>query len=612
MSELYHAKRSHKYVAKVKGAGKGGRPLYFYTMTAYRSFMNGVKEKTGLAAKEERDKYRKLAEQNAATYDVNRSLNSKAQAEMKKSSALNKFHTTREATAKEAVETHTQGMKAVMKMTNSRTNGKGTMNGREAGEFARQHIKATTASRAEKAHSQGRDEAIARYKASSAWKDATKERADNAYNKTILAQRRAHQAQQAYEKTLPGRLEKKARDISSLPSKWGHNAKVGLESARRTVVGDKRDKYAAWKLNKTAQNTTDKQLANAYSDKAAKLKTRYDGSLTGIGDRIATSIRHVFKKSATSNRSVKSLGVPSEASMGLTRSVVARSGGTKVNDGSFRDAVGRLKQIVGYEDYKTFKTASKSRRLAENRYRNQQNQYKQVKDYYDAGVNEDKFKSSFGRRRVRQDLDNEKRWTRSAGAEVRRAKNAENEAKDRYSKTLMGSIDNFFGGIKTDATGKTTNSGRYHIKRNAASELTGQLRKKNNVGDIPKPANTEKADALSKKYPGRKKRVTENNGEGVKKRGPVKSLYIDPASGKGVPTYTIEQWAKEGRISKEQALSYLDSQERAGNITGGELMAATWHINNPNSDPLVVGRRIRNAKKARAKKRAAKRGEHTK
>ncbi len=33
--------RSHKYVAKVKGAGKNGKTLYFYTQEAYQGFLKG-------------------------------------------------------------------------------------------------------------------------------------------------------------------------------------------------------------------------------------------------------------------------------------------------------------------------------------------------------------------------------------------------------------------------------------------------------------------------------------------------------------------------------------------------------------------------------------------
>lgn len=314
-NELYHAKRSHKYVAKVKGAGKGGKPLYFYSMAAYRSFMNGIKEKTGAASQERLRKYEQLAEQHGSAYNVNRDLNAKAQAEMKKSSALIKFHSAREATAKESVETHTQGMKAVMRMTNNRTNGKGTMNGREAGEFARQHIKASTAARSKEAHSQARSDAVAKYKSSSAWKEVTETRANNEYNKTILAQRRAHQERQKYEKTLPGKLEKASREMDALPGKWKHNASVGIEATKRTIFGDKMDKYNAWKLNKMADKATDPNAKNAYRSKAAKLKTRYDGSATGIKDKASSAIRRFFKKGKNGNVKVSTLSKPDKKTL---------------------------------------------------------------------------------------------------------------------------------------------------------------------------------------------------------------------------------------------------------------------------------------------------------
>lgn len=315
MSELYHAKRSHKYVAKVKGAGKGGRPLYFYSMAAYRSFMNGIKEKTGAATQERLRKYEQLAERNGSAYKANRDLNAKAQAEMKKSSALNSFHAARAATAKESVETHTQGMKAVTRMTNNRTNGKGSMNGREAGEFARQHMKATEAARTKKVHSEAKNAAATKYKASNAWKEATQERAGNEYNKTILAQRRAHQARQEYEKTLPGKLEKTSREMSALPNQWKHNAAIGVEATERTIAGNKLDKYNAWKLNKTADKTSNKKLADAYRSKAAKLRTRYDGSITGIKDNAASAVRQFFKKGKNSSVRVSSLSKPDKKTM---------------------------------------------------------------------------------------------------------------------------------------------------------------------------------------------------------------------------------------------------------------------------------------------------------
>lgn len=49
MSENYLCHRSHKYVAKIKGAGKGGKPLYFYTQAAYQAFIKG-KDKASEAA----------------------------------------------------------------------------------------------------------------------------------------------------------------------------------------------------------------------------------------------------------------------------------------------------------------------------------------------------------------------------------------------------------------------------------------------------------------------------------------------------------------------------------------------------------------------------------
>lgn len=49
MNENYLCHRSHKYVAKIKGAGKGGKPLYFYTQAAYQAFIKG-KDKASEAA----------------------------------------------------------------------------------------------------------------------------------------------------------------------------------------------------------------------------------------------------------------------------------------------------------------------------------------------------------------------------------------------------------------------------------------------------------------------------------------------------------------------------------------------------------------------------------
>lgn len=315
MSELYHAKRSHKYVAKVKGAGSGGRPLYFYSEAAYRSYLNGLKEKTGKAIQEKTRKYEALAEQHAASYRLNRDLNRQARSEMERSSNLNRFHSNRANAANDALETHTRGMKAVTKMANSRSNGNTSMNGREAGEFARQHVKATEAARTKNVHSEAKNAAATKYKASNAWKEATQERAGNEYNKTILAQRRAHQARQEYEKTLPGKLEKTSREMSALPNQWKRNAAIGVEATKRTIAGNKLDKYNAWKLNKTADKTSNKKLADAYRSKAAKLKTRYDGSITGIKDNAVSAVRQFFKKGKNSSVRVSSLSKPDKKTM---------------------------------------------------------------------------------------------------------------------------------------------------------------------------------------------------------------------------------------------------------------------------------------------------------
>lgn len=328
MNELYHAKRSHKYVAKVKGAGKGGRPLYFYSMAAYRSFMNGLKEKTGRASQERTRKYESLAENSGASYRLNRSLNRQAKSDMTKSSNLNRFHSTRAATATEKVDTHTSGMKAVMKMTNNRKNSNGMMNGKEAGEYARQHLKATSAARAKKAHSEGKDAAATKYKASNAWKEATSERANNAYNKTILAQKRAHQARQEYEKTLPGKLEKASRKMDALPKQWKRNAAVGVESIKRTLAGNKEDKYNSWKLNKAAENAKDVRAAKAYRDRAAKFRTRYGGSATGAIDNAVSSVKRVFKKKGSTPTST--IRSPSSKAVQTANGVVYKHGNRKI------------------------------------------------------------------------------------------------------------------------------------------------------------------------------------------------------------------------------------------------------------------------------------------
>lgn len=41
----YLAHRSHKYVAKIKGAGAGGKTLYFYTQEAYQAYLKSKTRK---------------------------------------------------------------------------------------------------------------------------------------------------------------------------------------------------------------------------------------------------------------------------------------------------------------------------------------------------------------------------------------------------------------------------------------------------------------------------------------------------------------------------------------------------------------------------------------
>lgn len=45
MAENYLCHRSHKYVAKIKGAGAGGKTLYFYTQEAYQAYLKSKTRK---------------------------------------------------------------------------------------------------------------------------------------------------------------------------------------------------------------------------------------------------------------------------------------------------------------------------------------------------------------------------------------------------------------------------------------------------------------------------------------------------------------------------------------------------------------------------------------
>jgi hypothetical protein len=103
--------------------------------------------------------------------------------------------------------------------------------------------------------------------------------------------------------------------MSALPNQWKHNAAIGVEATKRTIAGNKLDKYNAWKLNKTADKTSNKKLADAYRSKAAKLRTRYDGSITGIKDNAASAVRQFFKKGKNSSVRVSSLSKPDKKTM---------------------------------------------------------------------------------------------------------------------------------------------------------------------------------------------------------------------------------------------------------------------------------------------------------
>lgn len=347
---------------------------------------------------------------------------------------------------------------------------------------------------------------------------------------------------------------------------------------------------------------------NGLKDKTglvAKLKTKHDGSVTGVVSNAATKISHAFDKITGSKRTLSTVKSPSARIVRQTQTAVAKSGSTKVRSGNFSSVVESIKQAVGYNEYTAFKSASKKRAVAENKYKNQQGQYRAWKDFHEGGK-AGKYPNALAERRGRQNLNNEKRWTRARGAELRDAKATENAAKKSYANTLMGRVDNLFGGIKGVSRPQAVKT-KYSVKRNEAHELAGRLRRKG------QPVKTEDSKTLADgtAFRSRKKRVTANNGQGVKKRARVNSQYLDPANEKGVPPKTLISLYKTGKITKQQALDYIDPSNSGNSYD----MGTQWRLEQiikTGEDPYDKAVKYAAARQANAKKKAKRRGEDTK